>query len=151
EAASLIKPGEERSICSAEGGDIPLIGSIMTGNEGWVLYRTYASSGFGASEVAWVRISWNLPYISLSSKGVGVWLEVFKFDPRIVIAGFDERDKSVSQLRVRAFAGGHSGDSIIDAWPVLFPPFILFESNIGVNATYDFLNTSEPERTVMPL
>src|SRR5262249_20573505 len=24
-------------------------------------------------------------------------------------------------------------------------------SNIGVNATYDFLNTSEPERTVMPL
>lgn len=151
EAAPRIRPGETKHIQSAEGGDIPIIGQVMTGNEGWVLFRTTVLADFGA-EVAWVRIGWNLPYFSFSSKGVGVWLDATRDDPRIKMgpSSFDDRDKFPSAARIAITKGGQSGDSILDAWPVLFPPFILLETNLGVNVNFDFLNTCEPERTVIP-
>jgi hypothetical protein len=43
ETAASIKPGEERRFESAEGGDVPILGSVMTGNEGSVLFSTFAS------------------------------------------------------------------------------------------------------------
>lgn len=156
QSAATIAPDEEKRFASSEGGDIPIIGSIATGNEGWALYKTLVESAMGPPETAFIKIRWNLPYLAFSSDGVGVFQpEITKFDPRTSpgSAEFDTRDTSPSAARYRMFAGGDpEGDDLTEIFPVVFfvPPLVLAEANLGINVMYDFTNTAAPGSTRLP-
>src|SRR5947209_3040490 len=69
--AATVGPGEERRFESEESHDIPVIGNVMTGNEGWVLYRTFMiPNGFGSAQEFFIKIYWNLPYVPGPHSGV---------------------------------------------------------------------------------
>jgi len=169
--ASNIGPGEAKRFESSEGGDIPLFGSVLTGNEGWVLYETLVASKDTdrVRERAFVKISWNLPYTSFSSAGVGVAIQATRYDPRISPSGteFDERDKRPSSIVISAFGGSPGGPSdlkqeiaslsigtaIGQAVPGGWVSAVILglsDFNGSATAGFDFLNTIAPEDTTLP-
>lgn len=99
ETARLILPGQTGHYQAESDGDIPLIGNIMTGTEGWALFSTTTPSG--ATE--FIKIDHNLPYWPPPNNWHPVGGSVSRFDPRIQpgSAEFDTRDKSDPEIRIR--------------------------------------------------
>src|SRR5262249_52017396 len=60
QAAGLINPGQTGHYQAESGGDIPILSSLMTGTEGWVIFRTTDIGGM----TEFFKISHFLPYWS---------------------------------------------------------------------------------------
>src|SRR5215216_4665174 len=58
--APRLRPGQTGHYQAESGGDIPILESLMTGTEGWVLFTTTDSSG----STEFFRITHSLPYWS---------------------------------------------------------------------------------------
>jgi hypothetical protein len=155
--AASIAPGEERRFQAEEDG-------IFTGNEGWVLYKTFGPPGkYGSPEQVFVKIRWNLPYIpaSINVPGTDQRGSAGVFDPEYrrydfrdtTGAGeFEDRDLDPIGLHhvVNAYFDG-DGDDWGDAFPaILIPPLVVAEANLSVNAHYTFTNTRKPGSTKVP-
>src|SRR5262245_11513353 len=96
QAAGLINPGQTGHYQAESGGDIPILSSLMTGTEGWVIFRTTDIGGM----TEFFKISHFLPYWS-PRRGAGV--EAMRFDPRIQpgSAEFDTRDKTPAVITIK--------------------------------------------------
>ena len=98
ETAKEILPGQTGHYDAHSDGDIPLIGSIMTGTEGWALFKTTAAGGVPE----FIKIWHELPYWAPPNNWHPVGGQVSRFDPRIQPGTFEwnARDTSDPQTRV---------------------------------------------------
>jgi hypothetical protein len=98
ETAKTINPGETGHYQAESDGDIPLIGNVMTGTEGWSLFSTTVADG----PTEYIKINHNLPYWAPPNNWHPVWSAASRYDPRIQpgAAEFDTRDMTDPQIRV---------------------------------------------------
>jgi hypothetical protein len=153
--AKLIKASGEGMFESRDGGDIPIIGSIGTGTQGWVLFRTLCSESVGSTTTIFMKISWNIPFVSFDAPTDGLKVELTRYDPRATVTSgeFDERDRRRPPLQISmSVAGAPGGDHVTDAlpWVFTFPPFVVTGAKIGVNVTLDVRGTVSPADTTIP-
>jgi hypothetical protein len=96
QTAGRINPGQSGHYQAESGGDIPILSSLMTGTEGWVVFSTTSTSG--SSE--FFKITHWLPYWA-PRRGAGV--ETMRFDPRLMPGSteFDTRDTSPATITVK--------------------------------------------------
>ena len=151
-SAATINPGETKHYQAESGGDIPVFGSIMTGTEGWCLFRT--TNSMGSSE--WFRVNHMLPYWSPKT---GATLEAFRFDPRIVpgSAEFDTRDTrpaNISVVKTSQYSP-HNVLAEIQSYPWLIvwsfgQIFTQPMGNFHWHLTVEVSNTALPAPTTIP-
>ncbi len=154
ESTNVIKPGETRTFEAVSGGDIPLIGSIGTGTEGWALFRTLFTEFVGMPGTAFIKVHWNIPFFTFDWDD-GAKFETTRFDPRQSIGPgqFDDRDKTPPGLQISGIiAGPGGGDHVIDGLPWVFicPPMVISGAKIGVNMTLVVNGTAAPSETKIP-
>lgn len=144
---------------SRDGGDIPIIGSIATGTEGWVLYRTFWSEFVGSNSEVFIRISWNIPFLAFDRPTDAFDVRVSRYDPRQTVgaAEFNEQDptKPPPPMPGVFIAGPGGGDFLSDTVPwVLSPalwPMILTGSKLGINATITVPYSAPRTATTIPI
>ncbi|MEQ1407758.1 hypothetical protein ABK249_22825 [Neorhizobium sp. Rsf11] len=159
ERANVIAPGREGMFESRDGGDIPIIGSIATGTEGWVLYRTFWSEFVGSNSEVFIRISWNIPFLMFDQPTDAFDVQVSRYDPRQTMgaAEFNERDptKPPPPKPGVFVAGPGGGDFLSDTVPwVLVPalwPMVLTGSKLGINTTITVPYSAPPTATTIPI
>jgi hypothetical protein len=151
---NTIKPNETREFEARSGGDIPIIGSLATGTEGWALFKTRFAEFIGSPQEAFIKISWDIPFITFDSED-GARVEATRFDPRQNIGPgqFDDRNKTPPGLQLSAFfAGPDGGDHVIDGLPWVFicPPMVLSGAKLGINLSLVVDGTVAPGQTKIP-
>ena len=151
QAAGNIAPGQSGHYQAESGGDIPILSSIMTGTEGWVIFRTTNLSG----TTEFFKISHFLPYWS-PRRGAGV--EATRFDPRLVpgTTEFDTRDMSPATIAVkRHFSTPHDELAEVQSLPWLIfwsvgqiftQPYGDFHWHLSINVS----GTAPPASTTIP-
>lgn len=115
QTANMINPGQTGHYQAESGGDIPILGSLMTGTEGWVAFRTTNLSG--TSE--FFKVSHWLPYWAPRR---GAQVEAMRFDPTIVpgTTEFDTRDTSSATISIkRTSFSPHDGVAELQSLPWL--------------------------------
>lgn len=98
QTANTINPGQTGHYQAESGGDIPVLGSLMTGTEGWVAFRTTNLSG--TSE--YFKVTHCLPYWGPKR---GAQVEAMRYDPTIVpgTTEFDTRDTTPATISINRF------------------------------------------------
>lgn len=98
QSTGVIKPGETAGYDAESGGDIPIIGNICTGTEGWVLFKTRSS--YGATE--YIHVKHNVPYFQVDVREARCSVNVYRYDPTLEPekTEFDDRDKERPETRV---------------------------------------------------
>ncbi|MFU0507157.1 hypothetical protein [Pseudaminobacter sp. NGMCC 1.201702] len=152
QATGTIAPGETRSYQAESGGDIPILSSIMTGTEGWVLFRTTNTSG----TTEFFKISHYLPYWS-PRRGAG--FEAMRFDPRISpgTAEFDTRDMTPATISVKRTNLSSPHDELAEAqslpWLIFWSVGQIFTQPYGDfhwHLSITVSNTAPPASTTIP-
>lgn len=150
EETRVIPPGEQKEFGAQSGGEIPVIDSIGTGTEGHAIFRTNFEDFIGSNPPGFIKIAWNIPFITLSSESTGGSVEATRFDPRLSpgSAAFDTRDTRPPGIRLRAFVSGgnEGGDSPVDGlpWLFIFPPFYVSGADIGSQILLTVFGTAPP-------
>lgn len=107
QSTGRVKPGEKKTFASESGGDIPIIGSIGTGTEGWVLFSGLISQSSEPYKPVWIKIWWDIPFIPSSDSPAGV--EVYLYNPLESVSAteFDDRDKTKPKLHYSMGISGY--------------------------------------------
>ena len=151
QTARLINPGQTGHYQAESGGDIPILSSIMTGTEGWVVFRTTNASG----TTEFFKVSHFLPYWA-PRRGAGV--EAMRFDPRLSpgSAEFDTRDRSPAEITIkRSHHSPHDELAEVQSLPWLIfwsvgqiftQPYGDFHWHLNIEVS----NTAPPASTTIP-
>ena len=113
--AGRIEPGQTGHYQAESGGDIPIIGNVMTGTEGWVTFRTTNTAG--AAE--WFIVRHWLPYWAPKT---GAEAKAMRYDPSVEIGEgeFDDRDKTPPTIGLSSGEfSPHSGMAEFQSYPWL--------------------------------
>lgn len=154
QGTGLIKPSARNTFESRSGGSIPIFGSIGTGTEGWAIFKTHWAEFIGQSQEAYIKISWNLPFIKTSSDSPCA-VETFRFDPRQPESPFGETDKTKPGLHISSFVGndGDGDDNIVQGlpWLVIFPAFFPLAGDVKYGIFLHVKNTVPLGSSKLPL
>jgi hypothetical protein len=151
-SAGTINPGQTGHFQAESGGDIPLFDSLMTGTEGWTLFRT--TNSMGSTE--WFKITHCLPYWSAKT---GASFNSFRYDPRIEpgSAEFDTRDLSPADISIKRISqySPHNVLAEIQSYPWLIvwtfgQIFTQPMGNFHWHLTLEVSNTALPSPTTIP-
>ena len=152
QAAGTIAPGQSGHYQAESGGDIPILSSIMTGTEGWVIFRTTNATG----TTEFFKISHYLPYWS-ARRGAGV--EAMRFDPRISpgTTAFDTRDMTPASITVKRTNLSSPHDPLAEVqslpWLIFWSVGQIFTQPYGDfhwHLSIDVSGTAPPASTTIP-
>jgi hypothetical protein len=141
-----IKPNETRFF-EAVSETVPIVGSAITGTEGWALFKTRFAEFIGMPQEAFIRFSWNLPLVFFSFDQPKI--VATRFDPRSPTP-FDNQTPPLLKMSV-IFAGPEGGDHLVDALPwLIVPPLVVLGAKLGVVVTLNVDGTVPPGSTKIP-
>jgi hypothetical protein len=114
-----IAPGQSGEFQAESGGDIPIIGNIATGTEGWLILSTYGSDSIGNAAQMYIRIFWNVPYWHVTPAEATA--AATRYDPRSSPGAgeFDTRDRRPANITIRTSKNGRDDSATIQDVPWL--------------------------------
>jgi hypothetical protein len=114
-----IAPGQSGEFQAESGGDIPIIGNIFTGTEGWLILSTYGSDSIGSAAQMYIRIFWNVPYWHTTPAEATA--ASTRYDPRHDPGAgeFDTRNTSPANITIHTSKNGRDDSATIQDVPWL--------------------------------
>jgi len=114
-----ILPGQSGEFQAESGGDIPIIGNIATGTEGWLILSTYGSDSIGNAAQMFIRIFWNVPYWHTTPAEATA--AATRYDPRSDPGAgeFDTRDKRPANITISTRKNGRDDSATVQDVPWL--------------------------------